>query len=263
MTTIINANSSGIVETADNSGALQLQTGGTAALTIGTDQNVTLNSTGALTVPVGTTAQRPASPVNGMMRYNSSSTVLGVEAYVNGSWTTVKGAAYSVSYLIVAGGGAGGYNCGSGGGAGGYITGTTLLAPATVYSFVVGAGAAAATSTNGTQGSNSTGFSLTAIGGGGGAQYAGTPTSGGSGGGGAPGSSGAGGAGTTGQGFAGGSGGPANAGGGGGGATAVGATPPNGTSAGGQGGQGIANPITGSTTGQNSSGTYYVAGGGS
>ena len=50
MTTIINANSSGIVETADNSGVLQLQTGGNAALTIGTDQNITCNSTGAITV---------------------------------------------------------------------------------------------------------------------------------------------------------------------------------------------------------------------
>lgn len=87
MTTIINANGTGIVETADTSGILQLQTGGTAALTIGTDQNVTLNSTGAITVPVGTTAQRPGTAVNGMMRYNTTTAHL--EAYVAGAWTTI------------------------------------------------------------------------------------------------------------------------------------------------------------------------------
>ena len=64
MTTTINANSTGLVETPDSSGILQLQTGGTAALTIGTDQNITCNSTGAITVPVGTTAQRPSSASN-------------------------------------------------------------------------------------------------------------------------------------------------------------------------------------------------------
>lgn len=87
MTTIINANGTGIVETADNSGILQLQTGGTAAMTIGTDQNITCNSTGAFTVPVGTTAQRPASPVNGMMRYNTTTARL--EGYVAGAWTNI------------------------------------------------------------------------------------------------------------------------------------------------------------------------------
>ena len=34
--------------------------------------NMTINSTGFMTIPVGTTAQRPASPVVGMMRVNSS-----------------------------------------------------------------------------------------------------------------------------------------------------------------------------------------------
>ena len=87
MTTIINANNTGIVETADTSGILQFQTGGTAAITIGTDQNVTFNSTGAITVPVGTTAQRPASPVNGMMRYNTTTAHL--EGYVAGAWTNI------------------------------------------------------------------------------------------------------------------------------------------------------------------------------
>lgn len=87
MTTIINANGTGIVETADTSGILQLQTGGTAAMTIGTDQNIVCNSTGAITVPVGTTAQRPSTAANGMMRYNTTTAHL--EAYVSGSWTAI------------------------------------------------------------------------------------------------------------------------------------------------------------------------------
>ena len=57
MTTIINANSSGIVETADASGILQIQTANTAAITINASQNVTINGTGALTLPSGNTAR--------------------------------------------------------------------------------------------------------------------------------------------------------------------------------------------------------------
>jgi hypothetical protein len=39
-------------------------------------------------LPAGTTAQRPASPSNGYMRYNT--TEESVEAYINGQWVTVK-----------------------------------------------------------------------------------------------------------------------------------------------------------------------------
>lgn len=51
-------------------------------------KNTTVNDTGFLTLPTGTTAQRPASPTNGMMRYNSS--ISSVEAYANGVWGTVS-----------------------------------------------------------------------------------------------------------------------------------------------------------------------------
>jgi len=262
--TTINANAgTGLTETVDATGILTLQTANTTAVIIGTDQNANFTSTGAITLPNGTTAQRPsgANVANGMLRYNTTGN--NFEAYLNNGWATVTNAtAYTVSYLIVAGGGSGGYNCGAGGGAGGYLTGNVTVNRSTVYSFVIGAGASAATSTDGTRGSNSTAFSLTAVGGGGGAQYAGTPTSGGSGGGGAAGTTGAGGSATSGQGFAGGSGGAGNQGGGGGGATAVGGSPPTSSSPGGNGGAGIANPITGSTAGQNVGGTYYVSGGG-
>jgi hypothetical protein len=39
---------------------------------------------GAVVVPVGTTAQRPASPVNGMVRFNT--TIPCLEGYANNVW---------------------------------------------------------------------------------------------------------------------------------------------------------------------------------
>ena len=53
-------------KTADGTNAFTLQTSTTDALAISTAQNVTCSSTGSLSVPSGTTAQRPSSPVNGM-----------------------------------------------------------------------------------------------------------------------------------------------------------------------------------------------------
>ncbi|MBX9769121.1 MAG: hypothetical protein K2X47_17730, partial [Bdellovibrionales bacterium] len=47
--------------------------------------------TDALSLPSGTLAQRPGSPVNGMIRYNS--TVPWAEAYQNGSWKPFNGIA--------------------------------------------------------------------------------------------------------------------------------------------------------------------------
>ena len=73
MTSIIKADSgaisgiTGITQTADNSGTLELQaTSGLVSMA---------NVTGALTVPTGTTAQRPASPVAGQVRYNTLQTL--------------------------------------------------------------------------------------------------------------------------------------------------------------------------------------------
>lgn len=45
---------------------------------------LTISSTGAIGVPSGTTAQRPASPVGGMVRYNTD--VAAMETYVSGAW---------------------------------------------------------------------------------------------------------------------------------------------------------------------------------
>ena len=71
---------------ADSSGILTFQTNTTDALTISTAQNATLNSVGAFTVPSGTTAQRPASPTVGMLRYNT--TIPQLEIYIT-SWISV------------------------------------------------------------------------------------------------------------------------------------------------------------------------------
>ena len=222
-------------------------------------------NTGAFYPPIGTTAQRPSSPTNGAMRYNTTLKVYEVYGSVVG-WTPLltNVITYTASYLMVAGGGAaGGGAAGGGGGAGGLLTGTTTLIAGSVYTITVGAGGTGVSVATGGNGSNSSITGLTtAIGGGGGA--AGTATSsassGGSGGGGqyftgyelgASGTSGQGNAGGRGYNFSIGSG-----TGGGGGAGAVGgnsATNDPGPS--GSGGVGITSSITGSSI-------YYAGGGG-
>ena len=61
---------------------IALQTGGVNAVSVNEIQLVVFNSTGAITVPNGTTAQRPSVPVNGMVRYNT--TIARFEGYANG-----------------------------------------------------------------------------------------------------------------------------------------------------------------------------------
>lgn len=210
------------------------------------DQNNT--STGYFDLPVGTTAQRPGSPTDGMIRYNT--TINQFEVYQNGAWTSYV-SSYQVDYLVVAGGG--GANSG-GGGAGGYIEGTGLTVTSNVaYTITVGAGGTGVNQASGTlptSGNNSVFSSFTAIGGGasGRTDTAQNGVSGGSGGGGAGDGRGAtGGTGTSGQGNNGG-GAPTNSpypGGGGGGASAAGAA--GSSSAGGNGGNGTASSITGSS----------------
>jgi len=87
MTTKLNATTSGLVESVDTSGVLELQTGNVSALVIGTDQNANFTGTTAITVPNGTTAQRP-TPVNGMMRYNTTLSIF--EVYANNSWSAAN-----------------------------------------------------------------------------------------------------------------------------------------------------------------------------
>ncbi len=54
---------------------------------------VIFNSTGSIQLPVGSSAQRPASPTNGDIRYNSSDHE--VEAYKDGNWLNVGSGAGS------------------------------------------------------------------------------------------------------------------------------------------------------------------------
>lgn len=237
--------------------------------------------TTALTIPVGTTAQRPGTPTTGMVRYNTTESQY--EVYRGTTWQYLNTSAYTyaASFLVVAGGGGGGSGYGGGGGAGGLLSGSATLNPGVVYSATVGGGGAGGTSSNsGSNGSNSvlsgTGITTqTAVGGGGGGwanSSGGTPlggnaTSGGSGGGGGAWrnslgttSTTSGASGTAGQGNAGGN--PSSVssnqngyGAGGGGASASGGSgsPQNNAGA---GGNGTASSITGSSV------TYAGGGGG-
>jgi hypothetical protein len=182
---------------------------------------------------------------------------------------------YSAEYLVVAGGGSGGYSLGGGGGAGGYLTnysGTAIsLTVGEVYTATVGAGGVAPTSDRkGFDGSDSvlsgTGITtVTSFGGGGGGSSSpsadGDGEDGGSGGGAGYVKTSGGGSGTVGQGNNGGAGfgtSPNYGCGGGGGASQSGA---NGTSsAGGDGGDGSSNSITGSSVAYGGGGGGAVQG---
>lgn len=84
MPTIIKADAAnGFVTIADGSGILELQ-GTAGVVTAG-------NNIGAFIIPAGTTAQRPASPTNGMIRYNT--TTSSIELYKAGIWGSVGGGA--------------------------------------------------------------------------------------------------------------------------------------------------------------------------
>ena len=63
---------------------LTLQTNSINAVQINNTQNANFVSTGSVTIPRGTTAQRPSPAVNGMIRYNT--TTLAVEGYANNTW---------------------------------------------------------------------------------------------------------------------------------------------------------------------------------
>lgn len=162
MASIISTKTSGgggIAFTGDTSGVLQLASNnGTTAVTIDASQNVTLNSSGALSLSAGTTAQRPSSPVNGMFRYNTTTSTW--EAYNNGGWNpsnpsivtnyqqfttsgtfTVPSGVTIVQVLIVGGGGGGGtVGAGGGGGGGVKFLQNYKVTPAASLNVVVGAG---------------------------------------------------------------------------------------------------------------------------
>lgn len=237
--------------------------------------NLIVQGTGSMTVPSGTTGERPAAPTIGMIRFNSTSSRL--EYYSGAAWVMLPNTQpteYEVEYLVVGGGGSGGSIsslASGGGGGGGYRTnvgGTKLtLTSNSFYTVIIGAGGAG--TGEGASGSDSIFSTITSTGGGRGGRepYGAVPSppyAGGSGGGaggsqvgsGAPGNTPAT---TPSQGNAGGSNAaqaPVRfAAGGGGGAGAVGSTGVLGTGAG-AGGAGTANSISGSSV------TYAGGGGG-
>ena len=185
----------------DNNGNIGI---GTAAPVASLDLR---GKTDAIIVPRGTTAQRPSSPANGMIRYNTTVNI--VEEYRNGQWAglsnvftaaggtestyssggvdykvhtftssgnfTVQSGNVTVDYLVIAGGGGGGghmsggwYNDpAGGGGAGGMITGTMSVTSGS-YSITIGAGGVSRSTAAALNGGNTTFSSATAVGGGGG-----------------------------------------------------------------------------------------------
>ena len=76
---------SALYKVSDGTANLALQTNGANAVVINNNQNANFVSTGAVTIPAGTTNNRPTG-VNGMIRYNGSTANL--EAYINGTWIT-------------------------------------------------------------------------------------------------------------------------------------------------------------------------------
>ena len=161
---------------------------------------ITFTGTGALTLPSGTTAQRPSQ----------ASTLASFTTVTTTSWTCPAGV-YSVEVLVVAGGGGGGAWVGGGGGGGGVIYRPAFpVVPGTAYTVTVGGGGTGEYNPGSyggmpaaTNGGNSVFGTLTALGGGrGGSWEPYRSTTGGSGGGAGW---GAGSDGTPGQGFAGGS----------------------------------------------------------
>ncbi|MBZ5673722.1 MAG: SGNH/GDSL hydrolase family protein [Acidobacteriia bacterium] len=85
---------------------------GAAAIWSGVDTALTFSATGtgADTLPVGTSAQRPGSPSNGMLRYNSD--IVALETFFNSAWNTIRTGLISLNStssvsgrLVVASGG--------------------------------------------------------------------------------------------------------------------------------------------------------------
>lgn len=122
-----------------------------------------MSGTGALTIPNGTSAQRPGTPSAGMIRYNSLT--YGPEYYNGYCWYAFSdNYVHSVDMLLVSGGGGGGINLvGAGGGGAVLYFCNFSIKYGTAITVIVGAGGAV-----GVQGSSSCAFGNTLCGG----QYA-------------------------------------------------------------------------------------------
>ena len=135
-------------------------------------KGLTINDTGNLTLPNGTSSNRPSLYSNTAIQWTNTgsqaySVISGSGGTVsNTSWTCPTGVT-SIEVLVVAGGGQGGSSHGGGGGGGGVIYNSAFpVTPGTAYTVTVGAGGYLAQSSPSQNGSNSAFGSLTAIGGG-------------------------------------------------------------------------------------------------
>jgi hypothetical protein len=72
----------------DTTGDLNFQAGSVTPLSIKSTGLVSVSNTASFKLPVGTIAQRPASPQNGMMRFNSDMNE--VEVYSGGEWQLIS-----------------------------------------------------------------------------------------------------------------------------------------------------------------------------
>ena len=245
--------------------------------------NLDVGGTGSIKIPVGTTAERPSTPANGMMRMNTTTGKL--EYYYNFGWNSIGAVAASggtvndgvsgyrihtfttsgeivfttggnIEVLVVAGGG--GASRGGGGGGQVYYSGSYAITSQSYTVTVGNGGTGGAMGGQGGQGQSSVFGSITAAGGGGGGAHSGAGGSGACGGG--SGSDNTSGAGTGTVHFGGGNSSRSGYGaaGGGGGAGAAGGNGTEESSSlgrGGVGGIGLANAISGSSV-------YYGGGGG-
>lgn len=194
-------------------------------------KNTTIDDIGFLQLPSGTTGERPVSPQNGMIRFNTtlnqvefyqqSSTswvrliekpkALGGEiSIINGYYVHIfKGSGQfvvkdpnltGVDVLLVGAGGSGGSWYGGGGGAGGLVFKANLSVSPRAYPVVVGSGgvnpAAGSNSNQGSDGGASMFAGLVALGGGGGGSGVSTISRPGGSGGSSSGTAGAGGSGS-------------------------------------------------------------------
>lgn len=83
----------GVLTAPGDSGQVMYNNGGTLAgsanFTISATGDIAMNGTGALTLQRGTEAQRPPSPVNGMIRYNTDAAAF--EGYSDNEWKGIGG----------------------------------------------------------------------------------------------------------------------------------------------------------------------------
>jgi len=215
-------------------GTMAYQDADLVAITGGAISNVDFDlsdKTNEIYLPVGNTSLRTASPIGGLMRYNTDAGGF-YEGYIAGNWqkfVTVNEGSYTITYLAVGGGGGGGNGgYGGGGGAGKFVASTLTAIPANTFTITIGAGGAGSTN-----GSSSLIVGVVDATGGGGGSNLGS--------GGASANGYAGGTSTVGTGW-----------GGGGGSSAVGAN--GGGGSGGAGGAGTETLITGTS--------QFLAGGG-